>query len=161
MSRLVRLAARGTLVAIAVVVATAVPASAQEHYGDVVAPTLECVTINGDGTYTALFGTENYWNIAVYLPHGSWNRVTPSGLDQDGLPNWIQPGRRVGVFTITQSVGQPINYKLGTTSVQATSESLACNSAPQVAEAPVVAGLLLVAGGVAALGYRRLAPAPV
>jgi hypothetical protein len=159
--RSIRFAARGLVIAAAFVVAMAVPATAQEHYGDVVAPKLECVTINGDGTYTALFGTENYWDVSVYLPHGSWNRITPAGVDGGDRPEWIQPGRRVGVFTVTQTVGQPINFKLGITSVQATSQSLACNSAPQVAEAPVVAGLIVVAGAVAAIGYRRLTPAPV
>ena len=156
----IRLAVRCLLVAGAIIVAAPGAAGAQQSTFDIVAPQLECVTVNGDGTYTALFGTENYWSIGVWMPHGSLNRVTPRPVAADPLPEWILPGRQVGVFTVTQEVGNPINYKLGVTSVQATSDSTPCNAAPQVAEAPFVVGLLGVAGALTALGYRRLSVAP-
>lgn len=148
------------IVAVAVAsVAWSSPADAQTSDWDLVAPHLECVTVNGDGTYTALFGTANYTNFSLWLPNGALNQVTPRALRVDP-PQSIGPGRQVGVFTVTQVVGQSIDYKLGFTSVQATSNSVPCNNAPQVAEAPLVVGLLGVAGIGAALGYRRLQVAP-
>lgn len=133
----------------------AAPASAQSSEWDLIAPELECVTVNGDGTYTALFGTSNYTSWTLWVPPGALNHVTPANL-RVSPPEWIEPGRQVGVFTVTQQFGRPINYKLGITSVHASSDSVPCTNAPQVAEAPFVVGLLGVAGAVAALGYRRL-----
>jgi hypothetical protein len=131
------------------------PADAQASDWDLVAPQLECVTVNGNGTYTALFGTSNYTSWTLNLSHGLLNRVTPSSLNADP-PESIAPGRQVGVFTVTQQVGQPIVYQLGFTNVRATSTSVPCTTAPQVAEAPLVVGLLGIAGAGAVVGYRRL-----
>jgi hypothetical protein len=158
-----RLAARCAAAIAAVAVASiswGSPADAQTSDWDLVAPHLECVTVNGDGTYTALFGTSNYTSWSLWLPNGGLNQVTPRSLRFEP-PEVIAPGRQVGVFTVTQDVGQPINYKLGVTSVHASSTSTPCNTAPQVAEAPFVVGLLGIAGIGAAVGYRRLSPAAV
>jgi hypothetical protein len=143
------------VVAAVAFIAWSSPADAQTNDWDLIAPHVECVTVNGDGTYTALFGTSNYTRFGLRVSNGSFNQVTPSNLDVDP-PTWIPVGREVGVFTVTQNVGQPINYKLGFTSVQATSTGVPCNTAPQVAEAPYVVGLLGVAGAGAVIGYRRL-----
>lgn len=144
------------IAALAVVaVVPAAPAAAQTSDWDLIAPQLECVTVNGDGTYTALFGTSNHTGWSLWVPNGGLNHVTPANL-RVSPPEWIEPGRQVGVFTVTQQVGRPINYKLGITSVHASSDSVPCTNAPQVAEAPLVVGLLAVAGMVAAVGYRRL-----
>ena len=154
----IRLVGRCGIAIAAVAVASVAwgsPAGAQSNDWDLIEPHVECVTVNGDGTYTALFGTSNYTRWGLSVSNGSFNQITPSNLRVDP-PTWIPAGREVGVFTVTQTVGAPINYKLGLTSVQATSDGVPCNTAPQVAEAPFVVGLLGVAGAGAVVGYRRL-----
>ena len=47
-----------------------------------VRPVLECVTNNGDGTYTAFFGYKNENSISVYIPVGSKNKFTPNPQDR-------------------------------------------------------------------------------
>lgn len=63
---------------------TPVPASS-------VRPVVECVTANGDGTYTAYFGYRNDGDEAVTIPLGPRNRVAPAPEDR-GQPATFGPG---------------------------------------------------------------------
>ena len=154
MALTLRFLARGLVATIIAAIALASPAAANPA----VSPILECVAVNGDGTYTALFGYQNTSDRTITIGVGSANKFTPGQQDRGQITEF-EPGRVAGAITATQPVGSPLNFKLGDTTVQATSESTPCSTAPQVAEAPIVAGLMLVAGMIAIVGYRRLSPA--
>ena len=64
-----------------------------------VRPVLECVTNNGDGTYTAYFGYKNDNDISVYIPIGNRNKFTPNPQDR-GQTRVFLPGRKYKVFTV-------------------------------------------------------------
>jgi hypothetical protein len=63
-----------------------------------VSPVLECVTDNGDGTYTASFGYNNQNAATVFIPVGSGNRFT--GTQDRGQSVAFAPGRTVDAFTV-------------------------------------------------------------
>lgn len=56
-----------------------------------VRPVVECVTANGDGTYTAYFGYRNDGDEAVTIPVGPRNRIAPAPEDR-GQPTTFSPG---------------------------------------------------------------------
>ena len=64
-----------------------------------VRPVLECVTNNGDGTYTAFFGYKNENSVSVYIPVGSKNKFTPNPQDR-GQTRVFKPGRQIKVYTV-------------------------------------------------------------
>ncbi len=57
-----------------------------------VKPILECVIENDDGTYTVHFGYLNQNEMAVTIPVGPNNKLTPNDFSGD-LPTVFQPGR--------------------------------------------------------------------
>jgi hypothetical protein len=65
-----------------------------------VAPFLECVRRNQNGTWTAHFGYENSTGAAVTIPVGSNNYFTP-GAQNRGQVTVFQPGRRSNAFSVT------------------------------------------------------------
>jgi hypothetical protein len=88
------LAAAGLSVALLPVAA---PVTALADALDVV-PILECVSDNGDGTFTALFGYRNEYSTPVTIAIGTNNAFSPAPIDR-GQPTAFQPGRQVGVFS--------------------------------------------------------------
>lgn len=64
-----------------------------------VSPVLECVTNNGNGSYTAYFGYENRNPVAVTIPRGNDNRFHPEPKDR-GQPTVFGPGRQRFVFKV-------------------------------------------------------------
>lgn len=60
--------------------------------GSPIHPIVECVTNNGNGTYTAYFGYKNDNATAMTITVGTNNRFTPSPQDR-GQPSLFQPGR--------------------------------------------------------------------
>ena len=64
-----------------------------------VRPVLECVTNNGDGTYTAFFGYKNENSVSVYIPVGSKNKFTPNPQDR-GQTRVLLPGRQIKIYTV-------------------------------------------------------------
>ncbi|MFO7447821.1 MAG: SdrD B-like domain-containing protein [Ignavibacteriaceae bacterium] len=57
-----------------------------------ITPILECVTNNGDGTFTANFGYLNENNFEVTIPVGNDNKFSPAPQDR-GQTTVFQPGR--------------------------------------------------------------------
>ncbi len=68
--------------------------------GSAVKPVLECVSDNGDGTYTARFGYLNQNAAVVTIAVGGDNKFTPSPQDR-GQTTEFQPGRQRDVFRVT------------------------------------------------------------
>ncbi|MBI5667966.1 MAG: thrombospondin type 3 repeat-containing protein [Chloroflexi bacterium] len=65
-----------------------------------VSPVLECVAVNGEGSYHAYFGYNNPNSIAVTIPIGPNNEFVPAPQDR-GQGTIFQPGRQVDVFSFS------------------------------------------------------------
>ncbi len=99
-----------------------------------VIPLLECVTNNGNGTYTAYFGYQNLSASSVTIVTGSTvgkNNFSPGALNQ-GQVQTFSPGRVKAAFRVTFS-GQPLTWTVQTsgavqTTVSASSSSQACGA---------------------------------
>lgn len=144
---------------VAAVLALASPAGAQSPgtgdengYGPS-GPVLECVTVNGDGSYTAVFGTYNPAAVTDEAPIGRANRMSPGPADR-GQPTSIPPGRSVAVFT-TAFDGGTLVWSLNGRTSTASIGSRPCGTAPNVSEAPRVLALAAVIGGLVLLWLRR------
>lgn len=90
-----------------------------------VRPVLECVTNNGDGTYTAYFGYKNDNTVSVYIPAGSKNKFTPTPQDR-GQTKVFLPGRKYKVFTVNFN-GSNLVWTLNGRTSTASSSSAPCN----------------------------------
>ncbi len=95
-----------------------------------ISPVLECVTNNGNGTYTAHFGYSSSYNGPVTLPVGFRNYFYPWPADR-GQPTVFQAGRQVDVFTVDFN-GSNLVWILtdpagNTRTATATGSSPACN----------------------------------
>ena len=89
-----------------------------------VRPVLECVTNNGDGTYTAFFGYENENSVSVYIPVGSKNKFTPNPQDR-GQTRVFKPGRQIKVYTVNFN-GSNLVWTLNGRTSTASKNSAAC-----------------------------------
>ncbi len=67
-----------------------------------VAPLLNCVVKNANGTYTAKFGYDNTTGAAITIPVGANNYFTP-GAQNRGQVTTFQPGRVNNAFSVTFS----------------------------------------------------------
>jgi len=67
-----------------------------------VAPILECVKRNANGSYTANFGYDNQTGATVTIPVGTKNYFTP-GNQNRGQTTVFQPGRVRNAFSVTFS----------------------------------------------------------
>jgi Coenzyme PQQ synthesis protein D (PqqD) len=63
-------------------------------------PFLECVTDNGNGTFTAHFGYVNQTSHRIVVPLGPDNKFDPSPHDR-GQPTIFDPGEHSEVFQVT------------------------------------------------------------
>jgi hypothetical protein len=89
-----------------------------------VRPVLECVTNNGDGTYTAFFGYMNENSVSVYIPVGSKNKFTPTPQDR-GQTRVFKPGRQIKVYTVNFN-GSNLVWTLNGRTSTASSNSTPC-----------------------------------
>ena len=107
-----------------------------------ISPVLECVTLNGDGTFTAFFGYMNRTDATQVVAPGSDNRL--NGAAAGSPPSSFDIGRHVAVFSARSSGSGNLVWKLGTRTATAGPGSSPCSTNPTVAEAPVLI-LLVVA----------------
>lgn len=133
---------------------TGVAAADDGDDDDDVRPVLECVSLNGDGSYTAVFGTRNDNRNTLNLPVGPRNAISPAPADR-GQPTRIPAGRSVGTFTVTFPASSSIRWTLDGEDAVARANSRACSTAPVVSEAAVSVVLAAVAGAVGLLWWRR------
>lgn len=76
-----------------------------------VQPITECVSDNGDGTFTAYFGYLNQNASAVNVPVGPENRFNPAPQDR-GQPTTFQPGRVVAAFSVVANNNNTLTWTL-------------------------------------------------
>lgn len=89
---------------------------------------LDCVSNNGDGTYTAHFGYDNPNTITVSAGFVLHNRLLPALPEGDERPHTFQPGRHQRVFSVPFR-GQWLEWRLMGQAVRARqSASLACRA---------------------------------
>lgn len=113
----------------------------------------ECVAVNADGTFTALFGSSNAAKTTVNIPAGSANNLTPDvGATP---PTSFAPGRSVGTFKVTWNGNATVVWHLPGGDASAKRTAKACNTAPVVSEARNNAILAIVAAAVALWWFNR------
>jgi hypothetical protein len=148
---------RAALVAlIAVVGLLALPGTASAK-GTVV-PLLDCVVVNRDGSWTAVFGYRNTSSSPVSIPRGAQNKVTPVryGTPQ---PTTFEPGTHHGAFTVPVSRGAgPMWHLDGTNLAARLGSATACPPSTELPEegngtGPAIA--LVAAGVVGAVVVQR------
>jgi hypothetical protein len=88
----------------------AVPATALADQ-PVVAPTVNCVTVNADGSLSALFGYTNAGTTQTLIKRGPDNQISPSNLDGP-QPDTFAPGTTYGAFALTIPVGGSATWTL-------------------------------------------------
>jgi hypothetical protein len=91
-----------------------------------ISPVLECVTNNGDGTYTASFGYYNRNSYSVAAPVGTDNKFYGAASQDQGQPTVYLPGRQVGVFNVNFNDGSTLVWILGKRTSTASSGSKSC-----------------------------------
>jgi len=70
-------------------------------------PIMNCVTNNGNGTYTAYFGYNNKNDVSVFVPIYSQNKISPDPWDR-GQPGVFKVGVQERVFSVTWTSGNII-----------------------------------------------------
>jgi hypothetical protein len=120
-----------------------------------VTPLLDCVRVEGAGTFSAVLGYENSGTATEHLL-GAENRISPAQYD-GGQPTKFPSGTHHGVVTV-RVTGSSASWTLDGTTVSFTASSPACPpSAALPADGngtgPVIAAL--VAGTVGAIALQR------
>lgn len=119
-----------------------------------VQPVLECVMVNGDGTYTAFFGYDSSSSSVETIPQGGRNRLVASPTPPQSSPEDFQPGRHVAVFSVTTTAAS-VTWRLWTLEATATAASKPCATSATVPEAPVAVLLLLAPAATAGWWISR------
>ena len=78
-----------------------------------VQPVMECVSNNGDGTWTAHFGYLNEYPNVLTIELGVHNTFTGAPSPDMGQPTVFQPGRVEDWFTATFNDGDNFVWSLG------------------------------------------------
>lgn len=94
-----------------------------------VSPVLECVRSNGDGTQTAVWGTNNRNGQTVIIPYGSRNRMNGVATPQPGQPTVIPDGRVRGGYEVTfpEGQGRTVVWRLSNRTSTASDGSRRCS----------------------------------
>ena len=103
---------------------------------DAITPTVTCVALNDDGTFTAFFGYSNPNSYAVNIEIGKENQFTPSP-DGQGQPTSFKPGAQTAVFGVV-SKGDAIVWHLDGNSAEANKNSGGCSQAGCGLDGPTV-----------------------
>lgn len=123
--------------------AAADPATAERG----VAPRVECVFANGNGTFTASFGYDNTTGEPVAIPaERGANDVSPASADIR-QPSTFASGEVRNAFTVTWDGATPLTWQLGRDVVTATSATARCPASAGVAAGrwlAIAAGLVVV-----------------
>jgi hypothetical protein len=77
-------------------------------------PVMNCVTNNGDGTYTAFFGYDNQNSAGVFIPVYAQNKISPEPWDR-GQPGVFKVGVQEKVFSVTWTSGNIIWHLINNT----------------------------------------------
>jgi hypothetical protein len=142
-------------VTVTLALAGASPAHAEGEGNGPVRPVLECVAVNGDGSYTAVFGSYNPSANEVTIPVGPQNFFDGARPDV-GQPTVFAGDRQVAAFSLSFREGT-VTWNLAGRAATASAASTPCNSGPDVSEAgmPVLLGVALMAMSGGWLWRRR------
>jgi hypothetical protein len=94
--------------------------------------TVDCVVAGEQGTYRAVFGYDNSSQYEVTVPVGTYNSLSPSYLNLNGIQTTtFQPGAHRATFTTPAlSRSESVRWTVGPLSVTASWNSRSCG--PQV-----------------------------
>jgi hypothetical protein len=136
-----RVSLRAALVAVLLglssVLAVAAPASADHTInctpmGDPacrdLAPIVECIWSNGDGTSSIAWGWNNPSGHLLHLDFGSKNKMSPGG-DNQGQGTEFSPGVHHNVF-VTTVTGTSLQWRLGNNTDETSGSTPACPTKP-------------------------------
>ncbi len=123
-------------------------------------PVLDCVNVNSDGTYQAVFAYTNTGRRTYSYGFGKFNTMSPSSLN--GIqPTSFPPGTDTGQFsTPAQDPAQSVSWTLNSITVTAQSTSPACGPDVVLPTEGNGMGAVIVLGGsvlvsVVAMRLRR------
>jgi hypothetical protein len=130
-----------------------------------VAPVLECVANNDDGSYTAHLGYDNRGDADVTIEYGDNNKITGGGTDgyNRGQPQQFSEGRNRDVVQIPFD-GTNLVWTLDGRTATANADSAPCDTepAPTIEVAPVLECVATTDDGyIAHLGYDNRGDADV
>jgi hypothetical protein len=77
----------------------------------VVTPTVNCISVNADGSFSALFGFSNTGLTTTLIKRGPDNQITPSNLD-GAQPDTFAPGTTDGAFSLAIPAGGTATWTL-------------------------------------------------
>jgi hypothetical protein len=89
-----------------------------------ITPILECVRDNGNNTFTAFFGYNNYNNCSVFIPISNKNTFSPNPADRGQTKIFLQ-GRQVNAFSINFD-GDNLSWILNAQAITANKRSTQC-----------------------------------
>jgi hypothetical protein len=92
-----------------------------------IAPTVNCVWSNGDGTSTVVWGYTNPSTTIIRIDFGGKNKMSP-GADDQGQPTLFPPGTFTNVFVNTVTGNR--TWTLGNNKVSLDSATPACLTKP-------------------------------
>jgi hypothetical protein len=125
----------------------------------VVTPTVNCITVNADGSFSALFGYSNTGLTTTLIKRGPDNQIDPSNLD-GAQPDTFAPGTTYGAFALTVPAGVAVSWILhGNNRAVADASSPLCGSPVSLPQEGNGLGLvlgLIVAALVGTLTIRRI-----
>jgi hypothetical protein len=162
---------RATAVVLGVVALVAGTAAAPAAASVVVAPstvvqaavtfnarlTVDCVVLEDDKTYRAVFGYDNYTGHDVTIPVGQGNKLNPANLNGSQTVHFGVGPHRAAFSTPSMPVGVDITWTVGWFSAKATSDSTACGPSVSLpAEGNGTAPIFVLVASVIALGVIAL-----
>ena len=92
-----------------------------------VSPVLECVTDNGSGNYTAIFGYNNPNAYEINIPVGIDNKFSPDPINR-GQPEYFHPGRTYRAISLGFTSGNNIVWSLDGNTATGDSGGSPCTS---------------------------------
>jgi hypothetical protein len=92
-----------------------------------IAPTVNCVWSNGDGTSTIVWGYKNPSTSIIRIDYGGKNKMAP-GADNQGQPTLYPPGTYTNLFFNTVTGNR--TWTLGNNKVSSDSSTPACLTKP-------------------------------
>jgi hypothetical protein len=113
---------------------------------------LECIILNDDDSYVAVFGYVNNGSSPVTLDIGNDNKFSPKPEDR-GQPTTFQPGRHQNVVKV-DSPGSALTWHVPGANAVANKNSKQCAAPPVPTgnDSPQAVILIAVAGGVIVVG---------
>ena len=92
------------------------------------APVVECVWLETDGSRTIVWGYDNPSAITLHIDIGSKNKMSPGAEDGGQLTDFL-PGRQLNAF-VTNVPGTSATWRLGNNTASLSGSTTACVTKP-------------------------------